>query len=171
MQLEYHPIILPFVVSQMITACLAAYALRKRNTAAKAFAMLMVALTVQTFCYTLGLSSVTLGGKIFWLKMKYFGSAPAPVLWFVFALQTTNKGRWLGKPLRLSLMVFVAITWLVVFTNDYHHLMWKDIFLVPGIPEEEATHGGYFSVYSISSYLFTLISVVLYSNHYRTTPA
>jgi PAS domain S-box-containing protein len=171
LQLEYHPIILPFVVSLIITACLAAYAVRKPNAAAKAFAMLMVALTVQTFCYTIGLSIGTLAGKIFWLKMKYLGAAPAPVLWFVFALRTTNKERWLGKPLRLILLTFVAITWLVVFTNDYHHLMWKEVFLAPGIPEEKATHGVYFLVYAGSTHLFTLISVVLYANHYRTTPA
>lgn len=171
MQMEYNPIILPFVVSLIITACLAAYAVRKPNPAAKAFALLMVALTVQTFCYTLGLSSVTLASKIFWLKMKYLGSAPAPILWFVFALRTTNKERWLGKPLRFILLTFVALTWLVVFTNDFHHLMWKEVFLVPGIPEEEATHGVYFSAYSGSTYLFTLISIVLYANHYRTTPA
>jgi signal transduction histidine kinase/DNA-binding NarL/FixJ family response regulator len=171
MQLEYNPIILPFVVSLIITASLAAYALQKRTAAAKAFVILMVALTVQTFCYVMGLSSVTLAGKIFWLKMKYLGSAPAPVAWFVFALRTTNKERWLSKSLQVILLALVTLTWLVVFTNDYHQLIWKHIFLVPGIPEEQTEHGPYFSIYAGTTYLFTLISVFLYFNYYRTTPA
>ena len=170
MQLEYNPIILPFVVSLIITASLAAYAARKQTGAARAFVLLMLALSVQTFCYVMGLSSATLGGKIFWLKMKYLGSAPAPVAWFVFALRTTNKDRWLGKPLQAALLALVAVTWAVVFTNDYHHLLWKDIFIVPGVPEEQAEHGPFFSVYAGTTYLFTLISVVLYFNYYRTTP-
>lgn len=171
MQFEYNPVILPFVASMIITASLAAYAVRKRTSAAKAFVILMVALTVQTFCYVMGLSSVTLASKIFWLKMKYLGSGPAPVAWFVFALRTTNKERWLSRPLQFALLALVAVTWAVVFTNDYHHLMWKEIFLVPGIPEEQAEHGPFFSVYASTTYLFTLISVVLYFNYYRTTPA
>ncbi len=171
MQLEYNPVILPFVASMVITALLAVYAYKKRTSAAKAFVVLMFALTVQTFCYVLGLSSVTLDGKVFWLKMKYFGSGLAPVAWFVFALRTTNKERWLSKPLQVALLALVAVTWAVVFTNGYHHLMWKEIFLVPGVPEEQATHGPFFSVYAGTTYLFTLISVVLYFNYYRTTPA
>jgi PAS domain S-box-containing protein len=171
MQLEYNPIILPFVVSLIITASLAVYAVRKRTSAAKAFVGLMVALTIHTFCYVMGLSSVTLAGKVFWLKMKYLGSAPAPVIWFVFALRTTNKERWLTRPLWIMLIASVALTWAVVVTNDYHHLMWKRIFLVPGIPEEEAEHGVYFSVYAGTTYVLTWISVVLYFNYYRTTPA
>jgi PAS domain S-box-containing protein len=171
MQLEYNPVILPFVISMIITASLAAYAMRKRTAAAKAFVILMAALTVQTFCYILGLSSATLVGKTFWLKMKYLGSGPAPVAWFVFALRTANKERWLSKPLVTTLLISVVIIWLVVFTNEYHHLMWKEIFLVPGIPEEQTEHGPYFSVYAGTTYLFTLISIFLYFNHYRTTPA
>lgn len=170
MQLEYNPIILPFVVSLIITSSLAVYAARRRTGAARAFVMLMAALTVHTFCYIMGLSSATLGGKFFWLKLKYLGSASAPVLWFTFALRTTGKEHWVGKPLVITLLASVALTWMVVFTNDYHQLMWKDVFLVPGIPEEQAEHGPYFSVYAGMTYLFTLISVVLYFNYYRTTP-
>src|SRR5262245_4747199 len=107
-----------------ITVFLGVYAWRERTAAAKAFVFLTATMTVQTFCYVMGLSSVTLPSKIFWLKLKYLGSGPAPISWFVFALFTTNKERWLGKPLIITLTAFVVLTWLVIFTNDYHHLMW-----------------------------------------------
>jgi PAS domain S-box-containing protein len=169
-QLQYDPVILPFVSSMIILICLGVYSWRKRSAAARAFAFMMITLTVQTFCYVMGLSSATLSGKIFWLKFKYLGSAPAPLAWFVFALYTTNKERWFGKPLIAASVGFVLLTWVIVFTNDYHHLMWKEIFLVPGIPEEQSDHGIYFSVYASVSYLVTFVSAFLYFNQYRTSP-
>ncbi len=170
MQLQYDSIIIPFVVSMFITAALGIYARRERTAAAKAFVFMMTTMTVQTFCYVMGLSSATLAGKIFWLKFKYLGSGPAPLAWFVFALRTTNKDRWLGRPLMTAMVSFVALTWLVVFTNDSHHLMWKKIFLLPGISEEKTEHGIYFSIYAGVSYVVTFLSIYLYFNHYRTSP-
>ena len=170
MQLHYDPVILPFVASLIITAGLAFYAAKKKSAAAKAFVMLMTALSIQTVCYVVGLSCVTLEAKILWLKLKYLGSAPAPIAWFVFALRTTNKDSWLKKPFVAFLVGHILLTWLIVLTNDQHHLMWKEIFLIPGIPEEQATHGPFFAVYAGSTYVYTLISVGLYFNYYRTTP-
>lgn len=104
MQLTYDPIILPFVVSMIIIGILAVYALRRPSAAARVFALLMLALAIWTFCYIMELSSVTLAGKIFWLKMKYLGSAPGPIVWFIFSLLMTNHERWLGKLLRIALL-------------------------------------------------------------------
>jgi PAS domain S-box-containing protein len=170
MELEYNKFILPFVVSGIITALLGIYAIRSQVPSAKTFALLMLTLTIWTFCYVMGLSSVTLDGKSFWLKAKYLGSGLAPVVWFVFSLQTTNTERWLNKALRIALMAWVGLTWVVVFTNDFHHWMWKEISLVPGIPEEQTVHGIFFLVYSLEVYLLIPISVLLYIYYYWTAP-
>jgi PAS domain S-box-containing protein len=170
MQLEYNNFILPFVISAITTALLGIYALRREVPSARTFALLMLALTIWTSCYVIGLSNVTLESKIFWLKAKYLGSALSPVVWFVFSLQTTHKGHWLNRPLRIALTTCVLVTWVIVFTNDFHHWMWKEIFLVPGMPEEYTKHGFFFLIYSLVTYLLIFISIIIYIYYYWTSP-
>lgn len=170
MPLEYTPYVLPFLVSFVLTVALAAVGARGTTPAARVFAWLMAALSVWTLCYVLELSSVTLAGKHFWLVAKYLGAAPAPVLWFVFALSATGHARRLTLPVRAALAGWAVLTLLVALTNPWHGLMWTDIRLVPGEPESQAGHGAFFWAYAAAIYLFTLASVALFFNFYRTTP-
>ena len=80
-QVGYTPIIWPFVISLVISIFLAVYAFRHRHVpTANTFAWTMVAMSIWTLCYVLDIITVTLEGKIFWAKMKYFGSVPGPML-------------------------------------------------------------------------------------------
>src|SRR5215212_191672 len=170
-QLSYTPLIVPFVISIAITAVLAGYALRQAGAAARTFMLLMLMLELWMFCYVMELSSVTLADKTLWLKLKYLGAAPAPMLWFIFSLRMTNRERWLGKPLRMGIMAWVLLMWGVIFTNDLHRWMWAEITLVPGFPETQSAHGFFFWVYAITVYVLIFTSVILYVQYYRRTPA
>jgi diguanylate cyclase (GGDEF)-like protein len=171
-QLEYTPFIWPFVISLVITTVLGLYAYRHRHLpAASVFALLMLTLTVWTFCYVMELSSVTLEAKILWTSAKYLGSASAPLAWFVLALHLTKNDRWLSQPLRMALWALGIITCFVVFTNDFHHWFWTDFYIVPGSPEAQTEHGFFFWVYAAMIYTLVLMSVVLFFQYYRTTPA
>jgi len=154
-----------------ITAILAGYAMRQSSTAARTFTLLMLMLELWIFCYVMELSSVTLAEKIFWLKLKYLGAGPAPMLWFIFSLRMTNHEGWLGKPLRVGIITWVLLLWGVIFTNDLHHWMWVEITLVPGFPETQSVHGFFFWVYAITVYVLILTSVILYVQYYRKTAA
>jgi signal transduction histidine kinase/DNA-binding NarL/FixJ family response regulator len=171
MQLAYDPIILPFVGSIVTLTVLALYALRRPGAPAHAFALLMLALAVWTFCYVMELSSVTLEAKILWLKLKYLGSAPGPILWLVFSLYITRRERWLAGALCWALGGWVLLTLAVVATDHLHQLMWGRIYLVPGLPETQVDHGPYFWVYAVGIYLTNLVGAGLYVQYYRTTPA
>ena len=170
--LEYTPFIWPFVISLIITESLGGYAYRRRHTpAATTFVWMMAALTVWTFCYVMELSSTTLAGKTLWASAKYFGSAPGPVLVFILALQLTKNEHWLSLPFQMLLWAQVILTVFVVFTNGFHHWYWTDIQVVAGFPETQVAHGFYFWIYAAASYLFVLISAILFIRYYRTTPA
>ncbi|HYL99597.1 MAG TPA: diguanylate cyclase [Blastocatellia bacterium] len=171
MRFEYDPIILPFIVSAVITVILGTYAFRQSGPVARVFAWMMVPLTFWTICYTLELSGATLQDKAFWLKLKYLGSAPAPLISFIFAIISTGYDRLLGKPLRAALIAWVAVVWIAVFTNDFHHLFWARMWIAPGIPDTTVKHGPLFSLYSLGCYSFVLGSVVLYLRNFRVTPA
>lgn len=169
MQLEFTPYILPFVVSLVTTIGLALYAMRHYNPAARVFVLVMTSLSIWTFCYIMELSSVSLQDKIMWVQIKYLGSTPGPILWFVFSLYMTNNQHLLKGPLKTIMVAAVLVTWAVVFTHGLQNWMWTDIQLKPGFPETQSGHGFYFWIYAAILYLSIMGSVVVYANFYRTT--
>ena len=172
MEFEYTPYVLPFIISTTILIYLSIYAFRLRRQVefVGLFSMVTLSLAIWTACYALELSSVSLDSKIFWAKMKYFGSTPGPVLWFVFSLYYTHHRNWLTNPVKILLGTFILLTLGIVFTNEIHHWYWTEIFLVPGFPETQSEHGFYFWVYAAGLYTLILASVINYIYYYRTVP-
>jgi len=171
--LEYTPYVLPFIVSAGILTYLSIYSfrLRKQVEVAGEFSLLMLTLTIWTVCYALELVSTTLDGKIFWATMKYLGSAPGPVIWFVFSLYYTNNQKWFTPLVRGILAIYVLVTIVVVFTNTSHHWYWTAVTMVDGFPETQSEHGFYFWIYAVGTYLLILGSVVIYIVHYIRVPS
>jgi len=171
-QVAYTPYIWPFVISLLISIFLGIYAFRHQHVpAVTTFAWAMVAMSIWTLGYMLDVMSVTLEGKIFWAKMKYFGSVPGPMLWFILSLQLTKKDNWLKSPLLKGLVLgFTVITIGVVFTNPYHNWFWTEFRIIPELLEVNTDHGFFFWIYAAGLYLTGLISGILYINYYRTTP-
>jgi diguanylate cyclase (GGDEF)-like protein/PAS domain S-box-containing protein len=127
----------------------------------------MVFTTLWTLCYLLGLSSPKLEGKIFWLRVKYIPACLVPILWFYFSLQFTHELKWLqNQKLKIAIIVYALVTWCIVFSSDYHGLMWKAVWINPGLLEEEALHGFYFWVYIAVSYFFLTASFVNYTKFF-----
>ncbi len=142
---------------------LGVYAYRKKEEAqARTFVFLMAALLVWTICYTLGLSSQELVGKIFWLRLKYLGSASAPIIWLIFSLQFTQNEGVLTRRVKTFVWGFYLISLGIVFTSDWQTWMWGSVWISPGMLEEQVTHGWYFWIYVLSSYIFILVSAWLY---------
>ena len=170
-KLTFNPIILPLVLSVIISLWLGCYALtRRRSNQADLFALLMVLLSVWTTCYIFGLSSVSLSGKIFWLRVKYLGSVTTPIMWLVFSAYFTRKSHLITKGVRYFLITYCIVTLAVVFTSDYHGWMWKAVWIDPNLPEEEVIHGFYFWIYVTVTYLAVIISSIMYFHYFFVSP-
>ena len=108
----------------------------------RSFALLMTFTTLWTLCYVLGLSSPSLEGKIFWLRVKYIPSTVTPIIWFYFSLHFAQSKQWFNnQKLRIFAVIYSITTLVIVFTSDFHGFMWKDVWIKPGFPEEEVIHG------------------------------
>ncbi len=66
-------------------------------------------------------------------KFEYLGVLTIPPAWFVFSLQFAQEGRKLSRRFLLLLMAFPALALSLVFTNDWHHVIWAETWI--------ATHG------------------------------
>src|SRR5262245_53389877 len=118
------------VVSFTTSAIAASVALvcwrRRAAPGASALALLMLAVTEWTFFRGLEAAALEIPDKVVWAKLEYFGILSVGPLWLLFALAYSRQ---LYLPLRGQLLLWTvpAITMAIVWTNEYHHLIWTTI--------------------------------------------
>jgi PAS domain S-box-containing protein len=111
--------------------------------------------------------------SIFWMKMCYLGITTLPVIWLVFTLQYSDRGKWLTRPgLVLLFFILPAVTLIMVWTNDIHHLMWKNIVvdtnLYPMV--KTVTYNAWFWVHATYSYVLLIAGTInLFGLFFRTS--
>jgi diguanylate cyclase (GGDEF)-like protein/PAS domain S-box-containing protein len=69
-------------------------------------------------------SSYGLAVKTMWGKFSYLGSTTIAVFLLLFALEFTHHGKWITRRKIMLLMIIPVLSWVVAFTNDWHHLLW-----------------------------------------------
>jgi PAS domain S-box-containing protein len=87
------------------------------------------------------------------------------ISWFLFALEYTGYGDWQRREVRGIIVVPSIVTYVLLFTNDYHMLFWSE-YLVKydaetGLLLPDSTIGIWFAVHTAHMYLLEVIAVVL----------
>ena len=126
------------------------------------FIVLMSALAWWSLAAFMERNSLDLSVKYLWIKMTYFGITFLPATWLTFALLYTDREKWLTRRNLGLLAIIPAVTLAVVWTNDIHHLVWKDIRLDTSIspPGDAVTHGAWFWVYATYAYSLLLLGTL-----------
>ena len=99
--------------------------------------------------------------KIIWSKIEYLGGLSASTFFLVFALEYTQKTRWL-KPVYLVLLSIVPIAgFIVTATNEWHSLIWTNFTLYPTLSNVLIySHGiGYYFLL-VYNYLIVSIGII-----------
>jgi PAS domain-containing protein len=132
------------------------------------FSVLMSTLAVWSLAVVLEHASLELSAKIFWMKMSYLGILSLPISWLVLTLRYANKEQWLSRRNLVLLAVLPTITLVLVWTNDMHHLMWKDIWLDTSYspPIDDVTHGAWFWIQAAYSYLLIFLGTLVLARVY-----
>ena len=79
--------------------------------------------------------------KIAFAKIEYLGIATIGLTWLMFALNYSNREKWLTRRNITLLMIVPAITLLLVFTNELHGLIWSTIAPASNIPSDGLVYG------------------------------
>lgn len=110
--------------------------------------------------------------KIFWDNVSYFGVVTLPVAWIIFTIQYTRYEGYLKRRKMFLLFIIPFITVLMVWTNNYHHLMMSSIeFLKEGqMTVLSTTFGMWFWVHAAYSYLMFLFGIILLVKRLVTLP-
>ena len=135
----------------------------------KTFLALMLALAWWSLCVVMEHISLDLTGKTFWMKASYLGITSMPIGWLIFALKYTDKAKWLNQRNMAALTVVPVLTLAVAWTNDLHHLMWKDIWLDTSLSTsvDAVTHGPWFWVYAAYAYSLLLLGTMCLVGAFR----
>lgn len=102
--------------------------------------------------------------KLFWANVQYIFYNVIPVTWLVLALQYTGKDRWLTRRRLFWLLIIPVLTIIVAWTNQYHGLLRRDVFLdLNGpFPVVGKTYGPWFWVFAVYSYPLMIVSCVIH---------
>jgi len=101
-------------------------------------------------------------GKIFWTQMQYLGIVITPLLWLVLVLQFTGlDARWLTRRTFPLLLIHPVVTWLLVWTNGWHHWIWVKVTTVPygNLQAWTAVYGLGFWAHTVYSYGLLLLGI------------
>lgn len=171
---------LALIIATVSSLAIGVFAWRRRTVnGAVALMLLAIAAAVWTFAYALELS-VAPAAKLFWAKMQYLGIVSVALGWLAFGLQYTGQGRWLNRRTIPLLLISPITTLVLVWTNEYHGLIWSNISLDTSgdFPILDFSHGiGFwaciaFSYICLSTGTFLLILTFIRSPHlYRRQTA
>jgi PAS domain S-box-containing protein len=161
------------IVTSVILMAVGAYAWRRRSTAGTAsFSLLTYAIALNSLTYALELLAPDLPDKMLWVRAEYPFIVAAPVLWFIFALQYTGRGRWLTRRSIAILALVPVATVLVVWTNQLHHLYYTHTTIQESGPWTllEVEYGLWFWVHITFSYLCLLGGTLLLALSFLRAP-
>jgi signal transduction histidine kinase len=170
--LQYTPYILPALVSAVICIVLASYAWNRHpSIGSTSFTISTLAVAIWSLGYVFELSSVPLAGKIFWAKAQYAAIVVVPTAWLALSLEYNGRERLLNRRNLLLLSIFPILTFLVVLTNESHHLHWRTADLTPGppFPALVITYGPWFWLHVVYSSILLFVGSVLFANFVRDT--
>lgn len=137
---------------------------RRRAPGATPLAVLSMSVVVYVMGYSLEIAAPTLGEKVFWAKVQYFGISITPTFWLAVTLQYAYGNKWFTRRNVGLLSVMPTVTLLAAWTNDAHGLIWSSTALeqVGSLNILALGHGAIFWLHTAYSYgLLLLGSVVL----------
>jgi PAS domain S-box-containing protein len=159
---------LPYVVVSFIAAAVALlvaiHASRQRAAPGRVYLVLLMLAVATWALSTAGeFAAVAVPAKIWWSKITYFGIVCVAPLWLLFILGYGQRHEWLTPGKTALLWIVPLITLGLVFTNEWHHLIWPKITPASGTPGAMLIydHGIGFWVEWTYSYLLLLMATIL----------
>jgi PAS domain S-box-containing protein len=130
--LQYTPAAIPLIISIIVSVIVIFTAFGRRHIpGVRSFIWLMLCVTEWTFFYMLQVCTPDPQVQIGWTKYYYIGVVFSPLAWLVFSLEYSRMSNLLTRR-NLFLLAILPITiTLLMWTNDYHHIIWTDVIVRP----------------------------------------
>ncbi|WP_336359208.1 histidine kinase N-terminal 7TM domain-containing protein [Haladaptatus sp. ZSTT2] len=161
------------LTATIIGGIVAILAWRQRpEPGATALAILMAAASWWSLFYMLELNAATLAAKLLFARLQWFGSVTLSVAWVVFALEYTGNDDYV-RPRNIALLAVIpAITLVLVWTNDWHHLIRHSVGIeqVGDMVVLTQSFGPWFWVMIGYTYILALVGDLLFIDLLENSP-
>jgi PAS domain S-box-containing protein len=164
MNWQFSTYVIPLIFSTLILTGLGLFALRKRPASfALPYAGLMLATAFWSLTYALELSTANFQLKLLLTKLQYIGIVCTPLAWLIFAIDYSGYKSWVSRYKLALLGIAPAITIGLVWTNEYHGLIWPKVWSDGslGIQVLAVTHGLWFWIHTLVSFSYLFIGTIL----------
>jgi PAS domain S-box-containing protein len=160
MQWQSNPYFIPLIIAGLISLVNALVVAQRRSLAGSLPLLgMLLALSWWSFTYAFELASANQAWQIFWAKLEYLGIVCVPPLFLLFTLEYAQYRDVLNRKSIYWIWLIPAVTLLLVWTNDFHGLIWSevgqknagDFYLL------SLGHGLAFWVWTAYSYAFLLL--------------
>ncbi|MFO7973257.1 MAG: histidine kinase N-terminal 7TM domain-containing protein [Candidatus Hydrogenedentota bacterium] len=161
---QFHAFAVPLFTTAGVSALFVVMLWRRRTEhGALTLLVLMAAACLWTMGEAVELGCQTLEARIWTSYVRHVGIATIPFVWLLFAVQfSLGRNRplpWYVKALVLFPLADIALVW----TNEYHRLVWREMRLVPGSPTTTmaAERGPLYWAIVAYAYVFILVGTVI----------
>jgi len=159
-------VITPYVIISFISFLLQAIVTliawsRRSQPGGKSLTAFMASITIWSAMATLQYSSATFEDNLFWVKMMYWGICPMPVFYMTFALEFSGKQHYITRKNIALLFIVPVIGFGLVWTNEWHHLIFKSYTLMADGHSYLYTHGPGL-LFLIAGYTYMMLAVGSY---------
>jgi len=164
MQYTLFLVLAPIAFLAVAGALVSAYRVRTTREVST-YVLLLCAVEGWLVCNFLELAAGAERWTLFWAKATYLFISTTPVAWLAVMVQYAGKRHWLRSRVYWLTCVIPALTLLLVWTNESHHLVWQDVVFVPvgQFLALNVTHGPWFFVHLAQSYAMVLLGTLLVS--------
>lgn len=170
MHWQSNPYALTLIISAIVSIATTVYAWRRRPAAGVApMVLFLLAAAAWSLSYALELGSTDLAAKVFWARVQYFGIVTVAPAMLVLVLQYLSLDRWLTRRNVALLATIPLVTLLLVWTNELHGLIWKEVQPILHEPYLmlNLQHGTFFWVFLAYCYACLVTGTVLLLRAYR----
>ncbi|MBM7655190.1 histidine kinase N-terminal 7TM domain-containing protein [Neobacillus cucumis] len=162
-------------VSGVLSVLLTIYAFVKKElmSSRKTFIIMSVLSAIYIFGHALELSSSTINQISFWIKFQYCGLPFIAPTCLVLVLQYVGLDKFLTRGRIISLFIIPLITFLLSWTNDIHHWMYRSLYLRPDVtsPVVDMITGPWYVVHGSFTFGSLLLGTCILLWYWQRTKA
>lgn len=134
MEYVFNPFSITLLLSGLLVGGLSLYITFKVEGSTRWIALTMLCAAIWGFSYGLELRASTLEAMKFFIKIEYLGIAPIGAFWLIFSLKYTSYKSKSSTVLMPLVFVIPVLTYVLLLTNEHHHLYYKSVSLVNSGP-------------------------------------
>jgi len=123
--LNFNIFSLSLITSGGFAFILAAWIMRKRRQTFNWFSVMLLASAWWAVAYGFELSTSSMDQMLRWIKVEYLGIACLPSLWLIFCYSFIGRENSLNNLTFISLFAYSAVTYILMLTNEHHHLFYQ----------------------------------------------